>query len=103
MPTTNAVSTAGLLESDLRAKALAVLASLQAAKKECDAQLARLRRPDPMKQVTGKSSLDEAIRSTTRLISELDEAATSIAAKPTCEVEVRVTGNKWAPTACATA
>ncbi|MFM9957975.1 MAG: hypothetical protein ACKVZJ_07850 [Phycisphaerales bacterium] len=78
------------LQHDLRAKAHAVLASLQAARTECDRQLAQLRRADAMKQVTGKSSLDEAISSTQRLIAELDEVSDATAhLKPGCEVEVR--------------
>ncbi len=86
-------SAVSALQEDVRAKAQAVLASLLAAKAECDAQLAKLRRPDAMKQVTGKSSLDEAISSTKRLLAELDEAVESSHAKPGCEVEVRITGN----------
>lgn len=81
------------LQHDLRAKAQAVLASLQAARSECDRQLAQLRRTDAMKQVKGKSSLDEAISDTKRLIAELDEASEACCpSKPGCEVEVRAVG-----------
>lgn len=80
------------LRCDVRAKAEAVLASLHAAKAECDRQLTQLRRSDAMKQVTGKSSLDEAIDSTKRLLAELDEAeAKHAGARAACEVEVRLT------------
>ncbi len=81
------------LQHDLRAKAQAVLASLQAARAECDRQLAQMRRSDAMKQVTGRSSLDEAISSTQRLIAELDEVEVAARqGKPGCEVEVRLNG-----------
>lgn len=80
------------MQEDVRSKAQAVLASLVAAKAECDQQLAKLRRPDAMKQVTGKSSLDEAISSTKRLLAELDEAAEASHAKPCSEVEIRIGG-----------
>lgn len=85
------------LRCDVRAKAQAVLASLHAAKAECDRQLAQLRRSDAMKQVTGKSSLDEAIDSTQRLLAELDEAeAAQTAPRMGCEVEVRLTAARHA-------
>lgn len=91
--TSTSGSAIGALQEDVRSKAQAVLASLLAAKAECDAQLAKLRRSDAMKQVTGKSSLDEAINSTKRLLAELDEAVEASRSKPGCEVEVRLAGN----------
>ena len=80
------------MQEDVRSKAQAVLASLVTAKAQCDEQLAKLRRPDAMKQVTGKSSLDEAISSTKRLIAELDEVAEASHTKPCSEIEVRIGG-----------
>lgn len=82
-------------ESEVRSKAEAVLACLLAAKQQCDEQLTKLHRTDPMKQVKGRSSLDDAIDSTRRLIAELDQVAADLRAKPACEVEVRVNAGAW--------
>jgi len=90
LPAVNGAGSPATLQDAVRSKAIAVLNSLLAAKADCDQQLAKLRRADAMKQVTGKSSLDEAIASTKRLIAELDEAAASARTKPSCEVEVRI-------------
>jgi hypothetical protein len=59
----------------LRERAVAVLKSLQDAKRRCDKQLTKTNRTDAMTQVTGKSSLDEAIASAKRTIEVLDRAA----------------------------
>lgn len=91
--------TASATEAEVRRKAEAVLASLMAAKAECDKQLADLRRTDPMKQVTGKSSLEEAIASTKRLLADLDKLAGDMRGRPVCEVEVRLTSPTWRRTA----
>ena len=90
LPAVNGAGSSSALQDAVRSKAVAVLNSLLAAKADCDQQLAKLRRSDAMKQVTGKSSLDEAIASTKRLIAELDEAAATARTKPACEVEVRI-------------
>jgi len=55
-----------------RERAEAVLQSLLAAKAECEKQLARFKRPDMIKSVTGQSALDAAIASTKRMIESLN-------------------------------
>lgn len=55
-----------------RDRAEAVLQSLLAAKAECEKQLARFKRPDMIKSVTGQSALDAAIASTKRMIESLN-------------------------------
>lgn len=55
-----------------RERAEAVLQSLMAAKAECEKQLARFKRPDMIKSVTGQSALDAAIASTKRMIESLN-------------------------------
>ncbi len=59
----------------LRERAVAVLKSLQDAKHNTDQQLSSANRTDAMTQVTGRSSLDEAIASARRTIDVLDRAA----------------------------
>ncbi len=62
-----------VLETNARRdRAEAVLQSLLNAKAECEKQLARFRRPDMMKSVTGKSALDSAIASTQRMVESLN-------------------------------
>lgn len=62
-----------VLETNARRdRAEAVLQSLMNAKAECEKQLARFRRPDMMKSVTGKSALDSAIASTQRMVESLN-------------------------------
>lgn len=62
-----------VLETNARRdRAEAVLQSLLLAKAECEKQLARFRRPDMMKSVTGKSALDAAIASTQRMVESLN-------------------------------
>lgn len=62
----------------LRERAVAVLKSLQDAKHRCDRQLSKSNRTDAMLQVTGRSSLDEAIASAKRTIDVLDRAAADV-------------------------
>jgi len=62
----------------LRERAVAVLKSLQDAKRRCDKQLTTTNRTDAMTQVTGRSSLDEAIASAKRTIDVLDRAAVDV-------------------------
>lgn len=62
----------------LRERAVAVLKSLQDAKRRCDKQLTKTNRTDAMTQVTGRSSLDEAITSAKRTIDVLDRAAVDV-------------------------
>lgn len=62
----------------LRERAVAVLKSLQDAKRRCDRQLSKANRTDAMLQVTGRSSLDEAIASAKRTIDVLDRTAVDV-------------------------
>lgn len=57
---------------EARANAEALLAGLLEAKSASEQRLAEIRRPDPLKQVTGRSSLDNAIDATRRMIETLD-------------------------------
>lgn len=61
--------------TSLRERAVAVLQSLQDAKRRCDRQLSKTNRTDAMERVTGRSSLDEAIASAKRTIDVIDRAA----------------------------
>lgn len=55
-----------------RDEARALLETLLAAKRCSEKNLAEIRRADLVKQVTGKSSMDNAIESTRRLIASFD-------------------------------
>lgn len=55
-----------------REEAKALLDTLLAAKRSSERNLAEIRRADLVKQVTGKSSMDNAIESTKRLIASFD-------------------------------
>ena len=55
-----------------RDDARALLETLLAAKRCSERNLAEMRRSDLVKQVTGKSSMDNAIESTRRLIASFD-------------------------------
>lgn len=55
-----------------RDRAEALLRGLMDAKEQSERQLATLKRPDAYKAVTGKSSIDNAIASTRRLIETLN-------------------------------
>lgn len=56
-----------------RDEARALLETLLAAKRCSEQNLAEIRRSDLVKQVTGKSSMDNAIESTRRLIASFDK------------------------------
>jgi len=60
--------------TEAKAHAEAVLRELQAASEECETQLQKQRRTDPMRLVTGKSSLDAAITTTKRMIETFERA-----------------------------
>lgn len=55
-----------------RARAESLLEGLLEAKSASEQRLAESRRNDPLKQVTGRSSLDNAIDATRRMIETLD-------------------------------
>lgn len=55
-----------------RKQAEAVLRDLLAAQSECEQQLTQENRRDPMKLVTGRSSLENAIATTRRMIEAFD-------------------------------
>ncbi|MBC7770859.1 MAG: hypothetical protein H7210_00055 [Pyrinomonadaceae bacterium] len=55
-----------------KARAEAVLKELLAASAECESQLQKQSRTDPIRLVTGRSSLDAAITSTRRMIETID-------------------------------
>ncbi len=58
-----------LLETTLaRDEAEALLRALQDAKAQTEKHLAEVKRPDPIKQVTGRSAMDKAIAETQRAI-----------------------------------
>lgn len=62
-----------LLETKLtRDRAEALLRTLMECKSQSERNLAELRQPDAFKTVTGRSSLDNAIASTQRMIESLD-------------------------------
>ena len=79
--------------SRLRDRAVAVLKSLQDAKRRCDRQLTQTNRTDAMVQVTGRSALDEAIASAKRTIDVLDRAA-SEALRENAVPEMAVAGGR---------
>jgi hypothetical protein len=60
--------------AELRERAQALLESLHIAQKTCDLHLQRSNRTDPMREVTGRSSFDQAIASAKRAIDVLDRA-----------------------------
>jgi len=59
--------------------ACAVLESLEAERRALDLRLESARRLDPMRQVSGRTSLDAAVDETRALIRELDEALSAAA------------------------
>lgn len=61
-------------------RACALLESLEAERRALDLRLEAARRTDPMRQVSGRTSLDAAVEETRSLIRELDEAL-SVAAE----------------------
>lgn len=67
-------------------EAQSLLQSLMAAKAECEEHQARFNRPDMYRAVTGRSALDAAIASTTRMIERLD----AVLARAQADLEVRV-------------
>ena len=78
-----------LLETNAqRDRAEAVLESLQRAKRDVERQLDRLQREDALAQVTGRSSLDDAIESTQRMIDTLNRALETMRSRvPEREIE----------------
>lgn len=48
----------------IRARATVLLECLERARAECEANLARLKQPDALKSVTGKSAIENAIAAT---------------------------------------
>lgn len=81
--TTNADRRARLFEDakDRLRLAEGLLVCLHEAKRECEAQLSKLEKNDPMKSVTGRSSLDEKITSTTRMAESLKRIVDELAQK----------------------
>ena len=64
-----------MLETNaLRDKAEALLRGLLDAKAVTEREMARLKRPDPMQLVTGRSSIDDGIASTRRMIETLNRS-----------------------------
>lgn len=61
-----------------RDEAEALLRALLDAKSASEKNLAEIRRPDFMKQVTGKSSMDNAIASTQRLIESFNRVLSDL-------------------------
>jgi hypothetical protein len=55
-------------------RAESLLRGLIAAHAECESHLVRLNRKDPLKAVTGKSALDNAVAATRRMIESLERA-----------------------------
>lgn len=70
---------------DALSRARGLLGSLEEAKADTERHLARLRRPDPYATVTGRSAIDNAIRSTQRLIESLERASDRLADAPAVE------------------
>ena len=60
-------------------RACALLDSLEAERRALDLRLEAARRIDPMRQVSGRTSLDAAVEETRSLIRELDEALSAAA------------------------
>ncbi len=58
-----------------------LLVCLTDAREECEAQLARLQKDDPVKSITGKSSLDEKIKSTIHMVDSLRRVVDDLASK----------------------
>jgi hypothetical protein len=58
----------------MRQNAERILESLLRARAECDQCLQKERRADPMRSVTGASSLDKAVADTRRMIDTLNRA-----------------------------
>lgn len=76
----------------MRQNAERILDSLLRARAECDQCLQREQRADPMRSVTGSSSLDRAIVSTRRMIDTLNRAIEEAARDSGANgAEVRVT------------
>lgn len=71
-----------------RDRAEALLRHLLTAKADSERNLASSNERDPMKSVTGRSSFDNAIASTRRLIEMLDRTCAEVA-RPTPSVSVR--------------
>lgn len=74
-----------------REKAESLLRELLEAKVRSEQHLAELRQPDPVKQVTGKSSIEAAIASTRRMIDtlgrQLDEIKRGFSEEELAELE----------------
>lgn len=68
-----------------REEARALLETLLAAKRSSERNLAEIRRPDLVKQVTGRSSMDNAIDSTKRLIDSFDRVLADLKSSLTGE------------------
>lgn len=64
--TAAAASGASIAEeaAGIRARATVLLECLERARVECEANLARLKQPDALKSVTGKSAIENAIDAT---------------------------------------
>ncbi|MHC5022391.1 MAG: hypothetical protein ACYTGG_00575 [Planctomycetota bacterium] len=62
--------------SEVRAQADGVLSHLLAERAACERQLAETDREDPIRTVTGRSALDDAIVSTRDMIREIDQFLT---------------------------
>jgi len=60
--------------SAARARAAGILEQLLAANQVCESQLKKSSRVDPIRLVTGRSSLDNAIAATRTMIESLDRA-----------------------------
>ncbi len=60
-------------------QACALLEQLEAERQALDRRLEESRRSDPMRQVAGRTSLDQAVEDTRRLVRELDELLCSAA------------------------
>lgn len=58
-----------------------LLACLKDTRTECEAHLTRLQKDDVVKSVTGRSSLDEKIVSTTRMVDSLRRVVEELARK----------------------
>jgi uncharacterized alpha-E superfamily protein len=63
---------------DARRRAEELLKGLLAAKSQTEAYLNQIGRQDPVKQLTGKSAIDNAIASTRRMIDTLDRAVEQV-------------------------
>ncbi|MCA9271720.1 MAG: hypothetical protein KDA31_01610 [Phycisphaerales bacterium] len=67
--------------ADARADAERLLAGLIDARSKSEARLAELSRSDILKNLTGKSALDNAINSTQRMIDSLDRVLVELRTK----------------------